>query len=95
MIAGHLPILQVALPLIAAPICVLLRQSGLAWAFATLVSWALLAISIMLLIRVMVDGVISYHLGGWAPPWLRPICAKVSPARSPRRGIICSTAFIC
>ncbi len=69
MIASHLPVLQVALPLIAAPICVLLRRPGLAWAFATLVSWALFAISILLLIRVMSDGVISYHLGGWAPPF--------------------------
>jgi multicomponent Na+:H+ antiporter subunit D len=69
MIASHLPVLQVALPLIAAPICVLLRRPGLAWAFATLVSWALFAISILLLIRVMSEGVISYHLGGWAPPF--------------------------
>ena len=69
MIASHLPVLQVAVPLIAAPICVLLRRPGLAWAFATLVSWALFAISILLLIRVMSDGVISYHLGGWAPPF--------------------------
>ena len=69
MIASHLPVLQVALPLIAAPICVLLRRPGLPWAFATLVSWALFAISILLLIRVMSDGVISYHLGGWAPPF--------------------------
>ena len=30
MSAGALPILQVALPLIAAPLCVLLRRSGLA-----------------------------------------------------------------
>ena len=69
MIAGHLPILQVALPLIAAPLCVLLRRSALAWAFATLVSWLLFAISILLLIRVMTEGVVSYHLGGWAPPF--------------------------
>ena len=69
MNAGHLPILQVALPLIAAPLCVLLRRPAFAWAFTTLVSWALLAMSILLLIRVMADGVISYRLGGWAPPF--------------------------
>ena len=69
MSASHLPVLQVALPLIAAPICVLLRHPTLSWAFATLVSWALFAISILLLIRVMSEGVISYHLGGWAPPF--------------------------
>ncbi len=69
MSAGSLPILQVALPLIAAPLCVLLRRSGLAWAFATLVSWGLLAISILLLMHVMNEGGISYRLGGWAPPF--------------------------
>jgi multicomponent Na+:H+ antiporter subunit D len=69
MSASHLPVLQVALPLIAAPICVLLRHPTLSWAFAALVSWALFAISILLLIRVMSEGVISYHLGGWAPPF--------------------------
>ena len=69
MSAGALPILQVALPLIAAPLCVLLRRSGLAWAFTTLISWGLLAISIMLLSHVMAEGVISYRLGGWAPPF--------------------------
>ncbi|SVE07829.1 uncharacterized protein METZ01_LOCUS460683, partial [marine metagenome] len=61
--------MQVALPLIAAPLCVLLRRPVLAWAFATLVSWSLLAISTLLLIRVMVDGAISYHLGGWVSPF--------------------------
>ncbi|MDP6589763.1 MAG: monovalent cation/H+ antiporter subunit D family protein [Alphaproteobacteria bacterium] len=69
MSAGHLPILQVALPLMAAPLCVLLRRPNLAWAFTTLLSWSLLAISILLLIRVMAEGVISYRLGGWAPPF--------------------------
>ncbi|MBI06923.1 MAG: cation:proton antiporter [Rhodospirillaceae bacterium] len=69
MSAGALPILQVVLPLIAAPLCVLLRRSGLAWAFTTLITWCLLAISILLLIRVMAGGVISYRLGGWAPPF--------------------------
>jgi len=69
MISQHLPVLLVALPLIAAPICVLLRRPALAWSFATLVSWALLAISILLLIRVLEEGIISYHLGGWAPPF--------------------------
>ncbi len=69
MSAGHLPILQVALPLMAAPLCVLLRRPNLAWAFTTLLSWSLLAISILLLIHVMAEGVISYRLGGWAPPF--------------------------
>ena len=33
--ADHLPILQIVVPLISAPICLLLRRRMLAWAFAT------------------------------------------------------------
>ena len=68
MIATHLPVLQVAVPLIAAPVCVLLRRGNYAWAFTTLVCWGLLAIAALLLEQVMSGGTISYHLGGWAPP---------------------------
>ena len=68
MIATHLPVLQVALPLIAAPVCVLLQRGRLAWGFTTLVCWGLLAIAALLLDQVMSSGPISYRLGGWAPP---------------------------
>ncbi len=69
MIAAHLPILQVILPLIAAPICVLLRRRALAWGLALIVSWAALAIAIALLVQVLDEGQISYLLGGWVAPW--------------------------
>ena len=69
MIGANLPALQVVVPLMAAPLCVLLRRPGLVWAFATLVCWAAFAISIALLARVGEGGAISYELGGWAVPW--------------------------
>ena len=69
MIAAHLPVLQVAVPLIAAPICVLLRRGSYAWGFTTVVCWGLLAIAALLLEQVMSGGTISYRLGGWAPPF--------------------------
>ncbi len=69
MIASHLPALQVAAPLIAAPLCVLLRRGRYAWGFATMVCWGLLAIAAVLLDQVMSTGPISYRLGGWAPPF--------------------------
>ena len=69
MIAAHLPALQVVLPLIAAPLCVLLRKHGLVWLFALLVNWAVLAIAIALLRQVLADGVIVYDMGGWEAPW--------------------------
>ena len=68
MAASHLPILQVVVPLMAAPVCVLLWRGNWAWLFTTLVTWAVFGISCVLLARVMDGGTISYHLGGWAPP---------------------------
>ena len=69
LITPHLPVLLVVIPMLAAPLCVLLRRPGLVWAFATLVSWVTLAIAILLLRQVMDSGTVSYALGGWPPPW--------------------------
>ena len=69
MIAAHLPALQVVVPLIAAPLCVILRRGALAWALALAVSWLSLVIAIALLARVLEVGVLSYALGGWPAPW--------------------------
>ena len=69
MIAAHLPALQVVMPLIAAPLCILLRHSGVVWAFAMAVSWAALGVAISLLLQVLDGGVIVYELGGWKAPW--------------------------
>ncbi len=69
MIAAHLPALQVVIPLIAAPLCVLLRRGTWAWALALLVCWLSLAMSVLLLGRVLGEGPLSYAFGNWAPPW--------------------------
>ena len=69
MIAAHLPALQVVIPLIAAPLCVVLRHRHLAWGFTLLVSWAALAMAGSLLHIVLTQGPISYDLGNWAAPW--------------------------
>ncbi len=66
---AHLPVLQIILPLIAAPLCVLFRHGRAAWALATLVTWAALAIAILLLVQVLETGTIKYLLGGWLAPW--------------------------
>ncbi|MEC4668466.1 MAG: proton-conducting transporter membrane subunit, partial [Nitrospirota bacterium] len=67
--AAHLPALQVVIPLIAAPACLLLRHSGLVWGFALLVSWSTLGIAAALLDQVLASGTISYAMGNWAAPW--------------------------
>lgn len=68
MISSHLAVLQVILPLIAAPLCVLLRRSTLSWAVTALVSLISFIISCLLFNQVLSDGVISYPLGGWLSP---------------------------
>lgn len=69
MISAHLPALQVIIPLLSAPFCLLLRRPGWVWLFALLVSVLGLLVSIELLNHVLAYGVISYEMGGWAPPW--------------------------
>jgi multicomponent Na+:H+ antiporter subunit D len=69
VISSHLPVLQVILPLIAAPICVILRQGTLSWLLATLVCLLSFIISCVLFNQVLLEGVVSYALGGWLSPW--------------------------
>ncbi len=69
MFAQHFPVLPIILPLIAAPFCILLGRSQLAWILATIVSGLSFFVSIDLLLTTIQQGVISYAVGGWAPPW--------------------------
>ncbi len=69
MIAAHLPVLQIVLPLAAAPFCLLMRRGTLAWALAVIVSWAALVCAALLLQQVLSSGPISYELGSWPAPW--------------------------
>lgn len=63
----HLPALQVVAPLFGALLCALVRRPGPAWLIATLVSLAMPVIAWLLLSRVLLEGAISYHIGGWDP----------------------------
>lgn len=65
----HLPILQVIVPLLAAPACLLLNKPRLSWLFACFAAVISLLISVALLNQVQHSGVISYMLGGWEAPW--------------------------
>ena len=70
MMTAHLPALQVVLPLLAAPACILVRGRDLAWAGSR---WSRLGglrgLVRLLLDQVLESGVISYELGGWAAPF--------------------------
>lgn len=69
MLEQHLAVLPILLPLIAAPIIITLGRSLLAWSFATFVSAFAVFFSWQLLSTVLAEGVLSYSVGGWPPPW--------------------------
>ena len=69
MIVTQLPALQVVVPLIAAPLCLLLSRRSTVWSVAFLASAASFFVSVLLLVRVTEEGIVSYNFGGWAVPW--------------------------
>jgi len=68
-LAAHLPALQVVIPLLAAPLTVLLRRRAYAFGVALAASWAALAVALLLWLQVADSGTISYAIGNWPPPW--------------------------
>ncbi len=69
MISIHQPALQIVLPLMAAPVCIILRSALVGWLTALVVTWGALAASVLLLLHVIDHGTVSYAIGNWAPPW--------------------------
>jgi multicomponent Na+:H+ antiporter subunit D len=67
--SAHLPALQVVVPLLAAPLTVLLRRPGLAFVVAVAASWFALAAALGLWRQVAEHGTLSYAIGNWPPPW--------------------------
>lgn len=71
-IAAQLPVLPIIIPLVAAPLTILLPADKfggrLAYISSTLVSWIVFAACAAILYSVATIGPISYHLGDWAPP---------------------------
>jgi multicomponent Na+:H+ antiporter subunit D len=64
----HLPVLVILLPFIAAPLLVVLGSRRLTWPVTFAASAGSFVISFLLLMQVIDGSVISYRLGGWAPP---------------------------
>ena len=69
MIEENLSLLLVAIPLVAAPVTALLPAGRLPWLSALLVTWLSLVLASWQLWVVADGSIISYELGGWAPPW--------------------------
>jgi multicomponent Na+:H+ antiporter subunit D len=68
-LAPHLPALLVVVPLLAAPLTVLLRARDLAFAVVLAAGWMSFAVAVALWLQTGDGTVISYALGSWPPPW--------------------------
>ena len=64
----HLPLFPIIIPLIAAPICALMRQRALLWPFLIIVTWTTFASSVTLLYNININSTITYSMGGWVAP---------------------------
>jgi multicomponent Na+:H+ antiporter subunit D len=69
VIQEQLPVLLIVLPLLAAPLLVLIGNRRLCYMVALAVTWKVFAIAVALLMQVMNSGPISYELGGWPSPY--------------------------
>jgi multicomponent Na+:H+ antiporter subunit D len=68
-VTEQLPALQVVVPLLTAPLLVLLRDARLAWAAATAASLMAFAIAIALTNEVLGAGILIYEMGAWPAPY--------------------------
>lgn len=65
----HLPALQVIVPMLSAPLALLLQPRGLAWAAALTASLFAFVISIMITLGVLDGHTFAYQMGGWPAPY--------------------------
>ncbi len=65
----NISVLVVVVPLMAAPVCMFLRNGTASWAWATGICAITFALSIILIRHVLENGEIIYALGDWAAPW--------------------------
>lgn len=66
---AHLPALQVVVPMLSAPLIVLLQPRGLAWIGATAAALVSFAIAVTLTIAVLDGQILNYAMGGWEAPF--------------------------
>ena len=66
---AQMPALVIVLPLLAAPLCVLMHRAAPAWFVYLITAWACFGIAFLLFVQVRIGGPISYAMGGWPPPF--------------------------
>ncbi len=64
----HLPILQVVVPMLIAPIIIILNNRLISWLLSFLGTVICLIISVFLISATADGSVLTYFLGGWVPP---------------------------
>jgi multicomponent Na+:H+ antiporter subunit D len=65
----HLPALAILVPLLSAPLCMMVRKRGVSLTLIILVAWITFGLATKLLVDVRNGGVIRYAMGGWDVPW--------------------------
>jgi multicomponent Na+:H+ antiporter subunit D len=65
----HLPILQVVIPLLAAPLCIVFSNRRVAWLIALCATWGSFVVSLFIAQHVLLIGPLNYDIGGWPAPW--------------------------
>lgn len=68
-VVDQLPILIVIIPLLTAPLCVLLDNPLRAWFTALAASWLSFISTIAMIYQTLNYGPVSYMLGNWDAPW--------------------------
>ncbi len=66
---AHLPALQVIVPMLSAPLVMLMRERQLSWMLATAASLCSFAIAIALTREILLVGESNYLMGSWQAPF--------------------------
>lgn len=69
MIMENLPALQIIIPLLAAPLCIIFYRPRYASIIALCASFLAFLIALILAGKVLDSGSIRYFMGGWKPPY--------------------------
>ncbi|MDQ4116028.1 MAG: monovalent cation/H+ antiporter subunit D family protein, partial [Actinomycetota bacterium] len=89
---NQVPVLQVLIPLLGAPLCAVLRQRFVAWALFTAASVGAMACALRMTSGVVAGEVQRYALGGWPAPI--GIEYVVDPANAPLLVLVSAIAVV-
>jgi multicomponent Na+:H+ antiporter subunit D len=68
MLSLHFPALLIVIPLMAAPLCIIVRHAYIAWLMAVIANVAVVFMAVAVFFQLGDGETIRYALGGWAAP---------------------------